>query len=366
MTPHPLVGDGPGTHFRLRELLSGILALAALAGCDIPTATPEIENRWVVPVDETRFGVDELLPGDVTLTPDESAFLVDFDPIAFSATLGSLCPVCAAADGTMVPAKPPFVGAFASTLSFPPEVTAIEVIGGQVQLELFNGFDFDPIRPSAGTFGSMELTITDEADGDELGTLLIDGQDQAFAPGATLVTAIDIGGATVEGAVEATVLLDSPTGDPITIDASSSIAVTATPLQVLVGSVEIDVASQSVDFDPVNLAIEDVDSTLVNRIVSGDIVVEVANPFGVSADFDLTISGPTFATIQKSATLDASAESMVVLGLTGDEIRSFLGEPGVVLAGGAVVDAGASNIVVLPGQELVLLADLDVTLLIGG
>lgn len=365
MTPRLRVRRGPGTYFRLRELLSGIAAVAAFSGCEIPTDPPEIENRWVVPADETRFGVGELLPGDVTLTDDESAFLVDFDPIAFSATLGDLCPACATADGLTVP-KPPFVGAFASTLSFPPEVTAIEVIGGQVQLELFNGFDFDPIRPAAGSFGFMELTISDEADGDELGTVVIDGQDQAFTPGATLVTSVDIGGATVEGAIEATVLLDSPTGDPVTIDASSSIAVTATPLEVRVASVEIDVANQAVDFDPVDLDIEDVDSTVVNRIVSGGFVLHVTNPFGVSSDFNLTISGPTISTIQKSASLDASPESMVVLAFTGDEIRSFLGQPNVVLAGGAVVDAGAGNIVVSPGQELVLTADLDMTLLIGG
>lgn len=365
MNPHSSVRRRPGTRFHRRRLLAGLVGLASLAGCDIPTEPPEVESRWIVPAEETRFGVAELLPGDVRLTADASAFLVDFDAITFSQDLGGICPLCAAADGSTVP-KPAFLGSFSSTLSFPPEVLSIDVIGGSVQLELFNGFNFDPIRPASGVFGSLELRIADASDGDVFGTLVIDGQDQALAPGSTLTTSIDLGPASVEGAIEATVSVDSPTGDPVTIDASDLISVDATPLDIRVGSVEIDVANESVDFDPVDLGLEGVDESLAERVVSGDFVLDVINPFGVRADFDLEISGPTIATIQKSASLDGSAESTVVLSFTGAEIRSFLGAPNVVLTGGAVVDAGAGSIVVNPGQELVLSAALDLILRIGG
>lgn len=336
-----------------------------MAGCDIPTEPPQVENRWIVPAEETRFGVAELLPGDVSLNADSSEFLVDFDPIAFSETLGSLCAACVAADGLTVP-KPAFIGGFSATIGFPPEVTAVDVLGGAIELELVNGFNFDPIRPASGVFGTMELRFTDDADGDVVGSVVIDGADQAFAAGSTLVTSVDLGSASVEGGIETTVLLDSPAGDPVTIDVNDVVSVTATPTTVRVASVAIDVASQSVDFDPVFLDLEDVEADLVDRVESGAFVLDVVNPFGVGADFDLEISGPTIATIQKSASISSDLESSVVIDFSRDEIRSFLGQPDVVLSGGAVVDAGAGNIVVLPGQELVLSAALDVVIRIGG
>lgn len=365
MTPHLRARGRPEGGFRLRQLLPGVAALALLAGCDLPTDPPEFDTRWIVPADETRFGVGELLPGDVTLTPDSSEFLIDFDPISFSQALAGLCPACVLADGTTVP-KPLFSGAFSSTLSMPLEVISMEVVGGQVQVEIFNGFNFDPIRPAADAFGTIELTITDESDGDVVGTLLVDGQDQAFPSGTTLTTTVELVPAAVEGDVGATVSIVSPTGDPVTIDSDLSLDVTVTPLDVRVGSVEIDVAGESVDLDPVDLDVEGVDQTLIDRIISGAFVLDVVNPFMVAAEFGITISGPTIATIQKSASIGSEAESSVVIEFTNQELRSFLGEPGVSLSGGAVVDPGAGSIVVDPGQELILTASLDLTLRVGG
>lgn len=365
MTPHLHARTGPEARFRFRELLAGVTALALLAGCDLPTDPPEFDTRWIVPADETRFGVGELLPGDVTLTPDSSAFLVDFDPISFSQALAGLCPACVVADGLTVP-KPAFAGAFSSTLSMPPEVVSMEVVGGQVQVQLFNGFNFDPIRPAAGAFGTIELTITDESDGDVVGTVVVDGQDQAFPPGTTLTSVVELEAATVEGDIGATVAITSPTGDPVTVDSSLSIDVTVTPLDVLVGSVEIDVANENVNLDPVDLDVEDVDQELTDRVTSGAFVLDVVNPFMVAAEFQIAISGPTIATIQKSASIGPEAESTVVIDFTLQEIRSFLGEPGVILSGGAVVDPAAGSIVVDPGQELILTASLDLTVLVGG
>lgn len=365
MTSNLRACAGPEAGFRLRKLLAGVAALALLSGCDLPTDPPELDTRWIVPADETRFGVGELLPGDVSLTPDSSEFLVDFDPISFSQALAGLCPACIVADGLTVP-KPAFAGAFSSTLTMPPEVVSMEVVGGEVEVELFNGFNFDPIRPAAGVFGTIELTITDESDGDVVGTVLVDGEDQAFPSGTTLTVAVDLQAATVEGDIGATVAIDSPLGDPVTVDSGLSIDVMVTPMDVRVGRVEIDVASESVDLDPVDLDVEDVDQELIDRVTSGAFVLDVVNPFQVAADFQITISGPTIATIQKSAAIGSEAESSVVIDFTLQEIQSFLGEPGVVLSGGAVVDPDAGSVVVDPGQELILTASLDLTLRIGG
>lgn len=344
---------------------AGVALCLPVVGCDIPTEPPEFESRWVVPAEETRYGVEQLLPGAVSFTPDSTAFLVDFDPVSYSETLGRLCAACALADGSTVP-KPAFSDAFSSSIAFPPEVSSIEVIDGVVELELVNGLNFDPIRPSSDTFGWLTLTITDEADGDVLGTLVVDGEDTAFAPGATLVRNVDLVEATVEGPVVAEVAVASPLGDPVTIDASLSVSATATPTNVTVGGVVIDVAGRSVNLDPVPLDVQDVDAELAERVVEGAFLLDVANPFGVGAEFDISISGPTITTIQKSATIGPAGESTIRIEFTGEEIRRFLGEPDVELSGGAVIDPGTGPILVSPGEQFVLSAALDLTLRIGG
>ncbi|HUP52217.1 MAG TPA: hypothetical protein VM198_07065 [Longimicrobiales bacterium] len=342
-----------------------MIVLTPLAGCDIPTELPILDTRWVVPAEETRFGVAELLPGSVTLTPDEGAFIVDFDPVTFAETLGALCPLCAASDGLTVQ-KPPFLGEFESSVDFPSEVSSISILSGDIVLEIDNGLNFDPLRPAPGVTGTLVITVTDDADGDVLGMLEIDGTTTALPAGGTLTRTIELATATVEGSIVATAEIDSPLGDPVTIDSSLPVTVTVTPTNILVASVTIVVAGRSVDFDPVSLDVEEVDQNLIDRILAGGFIVDVVNPFGVAADFQLTIDGPTIAPIQKSASVGTAGTSTIEISFTTGELRAFLGQPGVTLSGGAVVDAEASQITVLPGQELVLTGKLDLTLRIGG
>ena len=366
MNAHSSRAEEPEIRFRFRQLLSGIAVLALLAACDVPTEPPEFETRWIVPAEQTRFGVAQLLPGDVRLAPDSSAFIVEFDPVSYSETLGALCTECALLDGQTVPAKPAFIGSASSGITLPADVVSFQVVGGQVEVEIVNGFNFDPIRPADGAFGTIELAITDESDDELLGSLVIDGVDQAFPPGATLTRIVELTPATVEGDIGSSATIYSPLGDPVTIDASLPFSVTASPSNVRVANVEVDVSNRSVTFAPVPFDFEGVDSTVTNRVESGSFLLDVVNPFGVAADFDLTVSGPTIVEIQKSASIEGAAEESVVIPFTREEIRSFLGEPGVILSGGAVVDPDAGNVTVDPGEELILDAALDVTLRIGG
>ena len=113
-------------------------------GCDIPTELPAFDTRWVVPAEEARFGAAELLPDDsVTLSADSSAFIMDFATVTFSETLGSLCSLCAVADGFTVE-KPTFLGESASSVDFPSEVSSIALMSGDVLFEIDNGLNFDP------------------------------------------------------------------------------------------------------------------------------------------------------------------------------------------------------------------------------
>jgi len=357
--------SGRGRSIRPPLRLAGLIALAAVAGCDIPTEPPAIDTRWVVPAEETRFGVAELLPGDVTLTPDSSAFVVNFLPVAFSTSLGSLCAACVAANGLTVP-KPAFLGDFDSAIDFPPEVSSVTIVSGQVALAVWNRLNFDPIRPAAGVFGTITVRITDSADGDVLGTVVIDGTTTAMAPDTTLNRNLALQAGTVNGSLVATVEVNSPLGDPVTINTNLQVNVTATPTNVLVGAVAVDVGGRSVDLDPVSLDVEDVDAELTDRIVQGAFVLHVVNPFAIGAAFQLTIDGPTIAPIQKGVNIGAASTSTVSLAFTAAELQSFLGEPDVMLSGGAVVDAAAPIITVTPGQELILSGDLDLTIRIGG
>ena len=60
----------PCSHLRFRAPLERavlLIFLAVLSGCDVPTALPIFDVRWIIPVEETSISVVELLPTDVTV-----------------------------------------------------------------------------------------------------------------------------------------------------------------------------------------------------------------------------------------------------------------------------------------------------------
>lgn len=339
-------------------------AAAALAACNVPTDLPSIDTQWAFPAEETSVGIGDFLPAEVSLTADSSAFLVNFDPIAFSTSLGALCPACVAVNGLTVP-KPPFLGSFEDLVDFPTEVSAISILSGDVVFEIENQLNFDPLRPTSGSFGQLTITITDDADAQVLGTLVVDGAATPFPGGTTLTRTLALDTATVTGNLVATVEVNSPVGDPVTIDTSDLVRATVTPMNILVASATIDVAGEDLDLDPRDLDVEDIDEDLEDHILSGAFTLDVVNPFGVGADFQLTISGPGFAPVQKSLSIGTAPTSKVTVDFTLEELTRVLGEPNVTLSGSGTVDPSAGPITVLPGDELVLDGRFDVTLRIG-
>lgn len=348
-----------------RYLLGAFSALAAVSACEIPTDLPQIETRWIVPAEETRVRVDDFLPAEVTFSADSTELLVAIDPVTFSTTLGALCAACAAADGLTVP-KPAFSGTVESQADLPADIFSVTVASGSVSLAVENLFGFDPLRPAAGAEGTMTLRVTDSTDGDVLAELVLDGAGTSFPSGTTLVRTLALTPTVLDGALLASVLLTSPTGDPVTVDAGALLGVVATPSDVRVSEVSADVSNEPVTFDPVDLDVEDVDAEIEDAVVEGAFLLNVSNPFGVGADFSITIDGPTMSPLLRSGVIAPDPESTVELQFTGDELRSFLGEPGVVLTGNADVSATAGVITVRPSDELVLDADLDITLLLNG
>ena len=94
---------------RLRTVFAGTVGCLLLAACDIPTDVPVLEQRWIIPVEETTLGVDRLLPSGITVSG--SNFDVSVDPLTTSETLSSLCSSCVALNGLVVPA-PAFTSSF--------------------------------------------------------------------------------------------------------------------------------------------------------------------------------------------------------------------------------------------------------------
>ncbi|MDT8341892.1 MAG: hypothetical protein RQ751_10300 [Longimicrobiales bacterium] len=364
MTTIRTPSDHPATRFRPRALLAVLLA-AATGGCDIPTDAPLLETRWVVPSDETRFGVAQLLPGDVRLAEDSTTFLVDFDPVSFSESLGNLCPACVPLNGLTAP-KPPFARGFQTAVVLPADVRALELAGGRVEVILTNGLGFDPLRPAPEVYGTLTVTVTDASDGDVLGALPLDGRTTALPPGSILSLSVPLAPGSVGGDLTTRVFVDSPLGDPVTIDVTEEVRASAAALDVQVTAVAAEVGGRRVGLDPVQLDVADVDAEVRDRVTAGAFLLDVENPFGVGGDLTVTLSGGGLTPIVKPARVGPEARSTTRVDFTLDELRSILGRSGVVLSGEVTVDAEAGVATLLPGQELRLAGKLDVTLEVGG
>jgi hypothetical protein len=363
----PSLPSGSGTAFRIRpaNFLSTVPVIAVLAACEIPTSPPQVESRWIVPAEQTQFGVAELLPGAVSLTSDSSAFLVDFDPESFSTSLGDLCAACSLADGQTIP-KPPFADAVETLVEFPSQVTSIRVLDGRVDIEVTNGLNFDPIRPSTVATGTITFLLSDDADGDVLGSVVVDGAATPFPVGSTLTRSVDLIESQVDGSISASVVFDSPLGDPVTLDTDLAVSVVASPADVRVSHVVIDVAGTTVDLEDATLDLAELDVDVADRVIYGAFLLDVVNPFGVAADFELTISGPSMIPIVKTAAIGPAPNAEVRLDFSTEEIRRVIEAPEVTLSGSAVVDPAAAPTMVDPGEELLLSASLDLTLRLGG
>ncbi len=331
-------------------------ALAAgcllFVGCDVPTGLPELEQRWIVPVEETSLSVDELLPDGVSISGGN--FSLAIDPFATSETLLTFCGACSALNGLNVPA-PVFAGSFSVSENLPANVTAAQIASGTIQIVITNGLSFDPIA-GGGTF---TVTLSDGDGGAELGQVVIDGATESMPGNSSRTETLSIGSASIGTTFFASVSVVSVGGQVTTIDTTDEITVTATTTSLLVSSATVSVASQSVDFDPVELDVGDIDSDITDHIQSGTLILDVVNPFGVSVEGTLSI-GPT----TKSFSIASGSTSSTTVSYTSSELQSFLGQDNITFSGSGTASGG--SVTVSPGQEMLIEATLDMTIRIGG
>ena len=339
-------------------ILAGALLLGA---CEIPTEAPIVEQRWIIPVDETTISVNELLPNDVIV--NGSNFEVSVDPISTAEDLGTLCAMCAALNLTTAP-KPAFTHSFTTDQTLPADVQAAVIASGNIDISVTHNLGFDPIQPPGGSTGTLTITARNGTGGATIGQVTVDGASEAFAPGSTVVKSMALSASAIGGTVELEISVNSPAGgagvaDWVPINTSNTVTASATVNNLLVSSASVNVESQSVDFDPVDLDVEGIGAEVTDRIIQGTIILDVVNPFGVSISGNVNI-GPT----SKSFSISAGATSEVSISYTGDELKSFLGQAGVTFSGSGTASGGL--ITVTPAQVMTIEATLALTIKIGG
>ena len=342
-----------------------LIVLAALSGCDVPTDLPIFDVRWVIPVEETSISVDELLPA-TGVTISGGNFVVDADTVLLNETLGSLCSACLDSGGTPVP-KPLFNLKYDQTGSLATDVVSVDLVSGSISLAIQNDLGFDPIRPAAGSPGIMTVTIYDvDTGGRQLSQQTLDGAilTDSLPNGALTTILLNLAPGTVSSTIFAEVDLVSPAGDAVPIDLNSRLDITASVGPVSVSSATLDVDSLAVNLDPTPLDAEGIDSTAVNRIQSGSLILDIQNPFGVGVDsLSLGISGPfPSSPIQKILNIGSGATSSVTLMYTATELQSFLGQSGVQITGAGTVVSPGGPATVTPTDEVVIEATLDIVL----
>lgn len=336
-----------------------LLALALLAArCDVPTSLPKWNTRWILATDSTRLAVAELLPADVTLTPGGQNFELDLAPVTFSRTLGEMCAQCAAQSGQTVP-KPAFQFEFEDRISRPPDVIAATVTAGTVNVAVANGFSFDPLRPGGAVSGRLVIRILDGAAVLAADSVL--GDQTAFPAGTTLTRPITLAAATVTGDLAVRVFISSPEGAVVTLNASQRLTVNADPGQVRLSEAQVSVQNKSVSAEEVDLDLEDVDDTFVERVKGGAFIFDIQNPFPVRGDFGLQITGPG-TSIEKPFVVEAGSSSPRVE-FTEVELKDILGSRSTLRASGTVTATAPSGAVpVRPDQVLQIKTKLDLTI----
>jgi hypothetical protein len=341
-----------------------ILLSGGLVGCDVPTEAPEWEQRWIVPAEETTFGVDDLLPDGVLLSPGGTAFAVSVDPITFDESLGNLCGACLPLEGLTAP-KPGFQSTLQEAASLPNDVEGATVQDGQIRVEIRNGFGFDPIRPAAGVTGTLTMSLYDgSSNGNLLDQVVADGATESFPGGSSMVKTLDFSGE-VGTSLMVLVEVNSPAGDPVLIDTAERLTVDASVPILSISSARVDVSGQEFTMDGTDMDLEDVDEEVADRVISGAIEMQIENPWSIGATVNLTVQSPGNL-ITKGFNIPSGATSTARVEFTQAELRSILGQPNVVMGGSGVVVPSAGAVTLTPGQTLSLDTRLDLVIRIGG
>lgn len=331
-----------------------------LTGCNIITdGAPIWDMTWNVPSKSTSISVNTLLPNGVAVSAGGTTFQANVTtPSPVVRTLGADCSACAASNGQSVP-KPAFTTSASASAALPSTVASATLVTDTIVVAITNGFNFDPIRAGAGNVGTITLTATSGTT--QLGTTTLSGSTFAIPAGQTTTIKLPISGTVGSSGISVSSSIVSPVGDPVTIDASRQITVTptvkgATTNTALISSATVNLSNQSVTSSPTNMDLTSIDESVRKRVTGGSMFLTVTNPFNVTGNLTVTITGGR-APVTKTVAL-AAGTSTPRIDFTGAELQNLLGYNVNLTFGGTV---GGST-TVTPGQTVAVATRLQLTL----
>jgi hypothetical protein len=162
--------------------------------------------------------------------------------------------------------------------------------------------------------------------------------------------------------LEVYLTLNSPSGDPVTINTSQTftVSIVASPIaasqaQVSLSNQNINAAQTTVDLSSVN------DASLVNRVQGATLHLKIASPFGVQGTLTASFSVPGAQPIVKSIPLTTAAQQSPDVTLTAAEIRSLLGHTANLSVSGSV-SAPSGSVTITPTQVLKVNSTFEIIL----
>ena len=345
---------------RLRASL-GLVALVAVSACDIPTQAPIYDTEWSVPGKSAQISVNTLLPTGVSSMSDNSAFRVTVSPSSSAITrqLGQDCSACVASNGLTVP-KPPFIGGGTTSLALPTSISTAALVGDTVTLTISNGYNFDPIRPSATARGYLTILVMNGSA--IVGRDSIDGATSSLDAGATVTRRIPLSGTINAGSgLQFATTLNSPLGDPVTIDMSRTLSVSGSVGTLFVSQAQVSIANQAVSSSSTDLDLTGVGDKVTKRATGGSLQLTIDNPFTVSGSLAVGFNGGD-GVITKSVPL-AGGSSTPMVSFTKAELNQLLGHEITISYSGIV---NGSSVTVRPGQTVTVSSRLQVAINMGG
>lgn len=337
-----------------------LATLACLAACDVPTAAPKFTTEWNVPAKNTTISVNTFLPTGVTATNDNAAFQATVSPASTSIvrTLGQDCTSCV--NGQTAP-KPAFVGGGTSSLNVPSGVSSATLVRDTLTVTITNGFNFDPIRPSAsGARGYLVIRIASGSA--TIGRDSLDGATLAIAAGGTMTRKIPLTG-TVAGAngLQISTTLNSPAGDAVAINNSQPFTVSGATGPLFLSAASVSLANQQVSSPGSDLDLGSIDKTITDHLESGKLLLTLNNPFSATGNLVATFSGGS-SIITKPLTLSGGT-STPSIELTKTDLQALFGHKITITFTGSV---NGSNVAVTPGQTVAVASRLQVGIKTGG
>ena len=344
--------------------MAGAVALLSTAACDMPTAAPIVEQRWVVPGETSRIAVATLLPSGVSILPDSSGFTLSAAMATVARPLSADCALCVSGNGLTGPKPALLVNASMSSV-LASDISSATLTGGSLAFSVTNNYNFDPLRPNgnAAPYGSAVITVSNGLT--VLGTMTLDGSAHALAAnGGKLDVNIPLlGGISGSTPVSVSIAVNSPEGAPVLMDASRTISASAIPQNLKVANALVSVAGRTLSSSS-DIDFSDVGDGIADRTQKGALLLAIENPFAVTSALTVKLQPQGGDLIVKSVPL-GTGNTTQTIEFTKDELKKLFGHNVHVTISG-LANSASGPVSVTPRQAVVVKTRFDLTLSVGG